>query len=1116
VSLAAPAMPGLAQLIERLRAAPLQVRVGASEAIDAARLLAHLAGQTGATDPPLEALRLRLRPVLCKSSGDLPHFDEAFDAWAQEVAAASGQSVGRPPAAGSAQSDAKGAEAASPDRTKPPAEPPDAHTGAGQRSKPGESKPTPAPWWRRPWLLLGGVLGAAALVAVVMLATGWPWQPKPQEQITPLPARTGASAAAAPTPAPAASAPVAAAPAAPVQRDTSPVIRSFTPDWHASETLRWPWLALLLGLPLLGLLPLLGAPAPLPYITRQRGEGNLTLEAWPPHKQRRQLVRDIAPATAGQLQRHVRGEVDQREAYARRPRLDLRRTVNASLARGGLLQLHYRFARLRPAYLVLVHASQDDDLGVLWARRLADLDVRAAIFRFHQADGETQPLCVEVGGLGRRLPFTALPAPWPEQRLILIARAGVLLGRNGKPHDWVRAARLGRWAQRVLFNPDEPRDWPRRQVQALEADTDGGLGLQVLPFEDNALDAWSDWLLRGELPPITLEAPQLYPRLLKENEARFCGDASPADLASDPAQAEKLAQQIVTQLQAYLGQNGFYWLCACAVPPLLEQRLAQLLGEEYFRRCGASEPRVAAYMARNWRLLVRLPWLRAQPQAMPQWLRLALLARLPPAIQDELREVVRGALGRRSAGARPGEGLALAFDAPDAPPLPRGGVVDDPRHALLVGFVRDGLDARELMLRLPGAWQQWLPALRQTRGHRIGLAALRQSWQRLQRADAPTLAAARRWAWAGVLMAASALAALPAIPAASWPDGLRTVLFAKQAQSVAVPGFGEVLALDAAGRRVVVVLPNSDAFVTDIIRGYFLWYVNGHGAPSHARFSADGRLLATSHPFDDNTVKVWDASSGGLLASHSRSLANGESLKPVLPSPGGGRLLMMSSQVENGQAASPQGSDLLTLRDALTGESAGLVPVPEGSVPVTFAWGRSESEVVVIAAGADGRLQHLAVETRSGQTSTYSLPESIVEVLALSPGGQRWLARDSAGRVLLGQMIDGRPDNGTVLFNTPIRSAQFNADGRRLLVKRNDDVVQVLRASEQAAPVGERPSDLPADTVWRDGSAAEAWARWRVPTESLSIAAWVLALLGALAVSWRTTRRAAAQPQAPA
>ena len=49
-----------------------------------------------------------------------------------------------------------------------------------------------------------------------------------------------------------------------------------------------------------------------------------------------------------------------------------------------------------------------------------------------------------------------------------------------------------------------------------------------------------------------------------------------------------------------------------------------LLGEQYFLRSGASERRASRYMARSWRRLVRLPWLRDESQ-IPQWLRLALL-----------------------------------------------------------------------------------------------------------------------------------------------------------------------------------------------------------------------------------------------------------------------------------------------------------------------------------------------------------------------------------------------------------------------------------------------------------------------------------------------------------
>lgn len=1107
MTLPAGPLPGLEQLIHRLRQAPLQVPVGTSEAIDAARLLAHLAARPGSGDAPLEALRLPLRPVLCKAAGDLDHFNQAFDDWVKAVLAARGQTGGPPP-------------------PPPPPPPPQKDVADARAADRGGAEPAP-PFWRRSWVLaLAGLL-----LAAVVLALLWPQPDVPAPAPATLPAsQARASARPLPLPTVAPSAPQPAAPLPAPRADTGPAIRGYTPDWHLTETLRWPWLMLLLGLPLLGLLPLLGAPPPLPYITRQRGAGSLTLEAWPPHKQRRQLVRDIAPATSGQLQRHVRGAVDQREAYARRPRLDLRRTVNASLARGGLLQLHYRFARLRPAYLVLVHARQDDDLGVLWARRLADLDVRAAIFRFHPSTGDADPACVEVGGLGRRLPFSALPAPWPEQRLVVIGRCSVLVGADGQLHGWVRRARLGRWAQRVLFNPDEPRDWPRRQVQALESTRDGGLGLQVLPFEDNALDAWSDWLVRGELPPITLEAPQLYPRLLKENEARFCGDTQPADLHSDPAQAEKLAQQIVTQLQAYLGQNGFYWLCACAVPPLLEQRLAQLLGEEYFRRCGASEPAVATYMARNWRLLVRLPWLRPQPQPLPQWLRLALLARLPPAIQDELREVVRGALGRRAAASRPGDGLALAFDAPDAPPLPGATRVDDPRHALLVGFVKDGLDARELMLRLPGAWQQWLPAQRPRGRARRGWLALQGGWQRWQRADAALRGASLRWAAAGVLLGASALVALPTVPASQWPAPMRGLLFQQQAQGIAFSA-----AHDNAGQaglalgpsaRLALVFGERDSRLVNTITGRVLTEDRTMNELVAAQFSTDGTQLVLAYGRDRSEPLVADedspraivvvtADTSRRVSAIRRQLAQADSPPQVAPSPDNRRLLLM-------QRANPsdrQAGDVLVARDASSGDVLGRVALPEGSRPLAWAWGRGEQEVVTVVRTATGTL--LRSTTVLGSSSQVASPLAVApgDFMALSPDGQRWLAKVGQA-VHLFSVDDGQGTAGVPVLEQPVREVVFSGDGRHLglvMAAPGPPEAVVLRGTEQPARVSDTPADLPAGLAFSPAPPVPTGNNaGRLPSLAFAGLVAAVALLAALAgTAWGrrhppVTRQAAA------
>ena len=897
------------------------------------------------------------------------------------------------------------------------------------------------------------------------------------------------------------------------------MVRGFAPDWIAQEVLRLPWLLLVLGLPLLGLLALAGAPPPLQHISRQRGNGSLTLEGWPPNRQRRLLVRDLAPSTSGQLQRHVRGAVAQREAYARRPMLDMRRTVLATLARGGVLQLHHRFARLRPAYLVLVHARSDDDLGVLWAQRLADLDVRAAVFRFHADDPDAVPLCVEVGGFGRRLPATALPAPWPEQRLLVIAATGVLVGDDGQLRGWVQRARLQRWAQRALFSPDEPRHWPRGHVERLEAGGPGDPGMLVLPFEDGALDAWSTWLVRGELPRITLEAPQRYPALLRESEARFVGDTQPADLHPEPPRAAALAEQLVTQLQAYLGQNGFYWLCACAVPPLLETRLALLLGEEYFRRCGATEARVAAYMARNWRLLLRLPWLRpaagqnelqALPQ-LPQWLRLALLARLPVAIQDELREVVRGALGRRSAGRGAAGSLSLAFDAPDDADADAaaGNGISDPRHALLVGFVRDGLQARELMLRLPGAWQAWLPAMAPRRNVQQRWRRLRADWRRRLQLDVASRREARRWVAAGLLLSGSALAALGLVKPADWPQPWRGWLFQAQSQPV-VLGDTTTLWLDSTGRRALQDSPGNPPALIDPASGKALWPApNDSRSVDHAAFSADGRVLATlTNPM------VAPATAQALAAADGKPL--GPPVSPdgnvprVLPSRDGGQLLTAGKSLQ--------------LWDVASGALVSELAVPPGRRPLAIAWqatapGADPRTDGVIAVLADGQGK-LAVLRRPRDLAAPGGPIALEDwdiseanFQDLSPDGSLWMFR------LSGQLwVRLSPQTpGFVAYTGPFQAARFGANSAHLVLKVNESTTRLLHATTQppalAAGPTDRPNDLPQGMLWL-GDAPVQMPDLPIAAAAAGLVLVVLLALGMAARSRRGQRQPAMKTSA--
>ena len=655
-------VPGLDRLLEMLRDA--QLPVGPSEAIDAAQVVQHLAASVPAWEQERSRLKPMLRPALCKSVVDQAVFDDVFERWC--VLPPEG-SVAKPP-------------------------PQDGET-AGSTTRGGAAdKPVvpPSPRWRR-W--------AAAAIVLAAIAAAWWWHSRPEPVVVvPRVIEAPKTATASTQP----SAPVSDAPLA---RDPSAItIYGYVPTLRVHEEIRPIWMGLLWLLLLLGIVPALL----LLKVSRRRGSGSVTLQAWPASRQQRDLVFRISPTVEGQLQRHVRGAVELRQAYARRPLLDARRTVEATIGRLGVPSPRYRYARLRPAYLVLVQAERDDDFAILWAQRLLELDMRVDIFRFGALIGDAAPLCVEVGGAGRRFGFDTLPNPEPGQRLLVLAPTSSLLSTGGRMHAWARAAHLTRWEQRALFTPDEPRDWNIEHVNALERPSGADRGMFVLPIDDNALAAWSEWLVRGHLPEIVLSEPQRYPRLLHDGEASFVGEADAAALGKTQKAVFEFVSRLVSELQAYLGENGFYWLCACAVPPLLDRRLALLLGEQYFLRCQASEERTRYYMARNWRLLVRLPWLRDDAQ-IPQWLRLALLARLPESIQDELRDVVRCVLTPQTGGAsavKSGAGVQLAFEVPGIE-----SAATDPRHSLYVGFVRDGLTAEQLALRLPCAWNRWLPTL---------------------------------------------------------------------------------------------------------------------------------------------------------------------------------------------------------------------------------------------------------------------------------------------------------------------------------------------------------------------------------------------------------------------
>lgn len=756
-----PTAPDIADLVERLRARGLPLTAG--EVADALRVVEQLARTVPGDQQDYATLQRVLRSVLCKSPIDVPAFDEVYAAW--RATAATPRTIGYrlPPLI--AQS---------------------------------------VRWVNRPGIR---IVIVAMLLGVVV--TAYVLGDRVESPATPTIAPQPDGTAAAPPPAAGSETTPPATPSVePASVDMSSNRIGFTPRFRVNEEIRPVWLLApaLVGLLLAALL--FATALPQLQVSRRRGLAQQRAGAWPASPYERQLAGELAPATQSRLHRHTLRAADDSDEAPRRALPDLRRTVEATVSRLGLPRLQFRAARQRPSYLVLVGADGPNDYPMLWAARLGDLDLRVDRFLVSGLDGES-PTCLEISGSGRRFAFDQLPHPEPGQRLILIARLAALFEPAGVPADattnkprlrqWAYKARLQRWRQRVLFTPEEPRRWNDAQVAELERTTPGDAGMYVLPLDENALASWSEWLVSGQFPVATLVDYQRYPVLLDAHPERFVGDAPLERLAATPRQAAAAAADTVSALQAYLGRNGFYWLCACALAPVLKRNLALLIGERYFANCATPPAQMGFYLAQSWRKLGRLPWFRGDDDRlppMPTWLRLLLLDRLPESIQDELRDVISAAL-------KPAES-ASASDLPViVDPDDRSATLSE-AHALFVGFVQERHSAQRLLLR---ASPQWASLARR--------AARESRWQ------GRWSARLARWVWrdglpgrglrlrtallgiAGIGLCGAGVLALWRVDLDALPPRLRMLLFREVTYAVAADLPAPPSAL-AYGRRLAV------------------------------------------------------------------------------------------------------------------------------------------------------------------------------------------------------------------------------------------------------------------------------------------------------------------------
>ncbi len=373
-------------------------------------------------------------------------------------------------------------------------------------------------------------------------------------------------------------------------------------------------------------------------------------------------------SSVAMLARHRPGE---------RLTLDPDRTVAATARRAGLVELRYRAVKERPGHLLLIDSGHPDDQQLGWYQHWVD-ELRSNGLEPHVFHFSVDPRTCWEPGARTTVSLARLADSHRGDRLLIFSDgSGLFDPLSGKVPEWVRERELMNWPERIVLTPVEPELWGRRE-SAL-----GKAGIVVLPASARGLAAMVQWLsTRAARLVARPGAARRFPPSLEDGGGVFC--------EPNPPDAEQL-DELVQELRAYLGANGFVWLASCAVYPLLRWELTLALGRALL---GEQEP--ALHLQR----LFQLPWFRRG--AMPEWLRLRLLAELGSRREQDARRAAESLL-EPAAGGRPRAGLPVAPEQASSRGK-RGGPHGD---FVSVGFL-GGLSGRQLALRAPAHWRRSL------------------------------------------------------------------------------------------------------------------------------------------------------------------------------------------------------------------------------------------------------------------------------------------------------------------------------------------------------------------------------------------------------------------------
>jgi hypothetical protein len=297
--------------------------------------------------------------------------------------------------------------------------------------------------------------------------------------------------------------------------------------------------------------------------------------------------------------------------------LALAATVSETVRQCGHFTPVFSTRLFTPEYLALVDRKTFRDHGSRYTDELLK-GISADQVRIQKFYFDSDPRTLFPASVGEPpLTLRDLKTKYPDHRVLLFTDgSGLFDSVSGELQVAIES--LWAWPNIGLFTPKPPETWG---------------------YKEDALAA------RAFIQPASLNSLLLFARHLNGNrirglESSFTASAFPPELEARPnrwlerdSPEPILVRQVLQSLRWYLGDEGFFWLGACAVYPEIQYNLTIYLGTNLKDPTGKM-----LFSAERLRSLSRLPWFR---QAyMPNWLRLELVMGLSPQQNSQIREAL--------------------------------------------------------------------------------------------------------------------------------------------------------------------------------------------------------------------------------------------------------------------------------------------------------------------------------------------------------------------------------------------------------------------------------------------------------------------------------------------